>query len=465
MKNNVYPKMMVDPTRTESVVTTSGAVLLTKTVDVSGLGADLTAAMAPWRTTAAVHDPAKIVLDLAMTLAAGGDCVADVAAVRAQPQVYGQVASDPTMSRVITRLAADVEAVSTAISAARAAARERVWATARPLEGIAGSVDGGLVIVDLDATTVTAGSAKEQAQKTYKRVFGHSPMCSFVDHGAFGTGETLHLDLRRGGASPKGADMHIAALEAALAQLPAAERAQVLIRTDSAGCAKKFLAHLAEQNLQYSVGFTISELVKDALAMLPEAAWVTAITNDDADPRADAQVAEITLPRPVRDAETAYEPWPPGMRLIVRREYPHNGAQHLITDIEGRRYTVFATNTRGRGWTLPTLELRHRQRARAEDRIRCLKDTGMANLPFDSFAKNQLWLDIVALASDLLAWTQTLGYHRHHPIRRWEPKRLRHRLLTVAGKIITHARTTTLRLPTDWPYNHHIRHGWQRLAA
>ena len=55
------------------------------------------------------------------------------------------------------------------------------------------------------------------------------------------------------------------------------------------------------------------------------------------------------------------------MRLIARREYPHNGAQHLITDIEGRRYTVFATNTRGRGWTLPILELRHRQRARAED--------------------------------------------------------------------------------------------------
>ena len=151
--------------------------------------------------------------------------------------------------------------------------------------------------------------------------------------------------------------------------------------------------------------------------------------------------------------------------LIARREYPHNGAQHLITDIEGRRYIVFATNTRGRGWTLPILELRHRQRARAEDRIRCLKDTGMANLPFDSFAKNQLWLDIVALASDLIAWTQTLGYHRHDPIRRWEPKRLRHRLFTVGGKIITHARTTTLRLPTDWPYNHHIHHGWQRLTA
>ncbi|UCZ92565.1 IS1380 family transposase [Gordonia sp. WA4-43] len=448
-------------------MTTSGGVLLTKTVQVCGLGAALTAAMAPWRTTATVHDPAKIVLDLAMTLATGGDCVADVATVRAQPQLYGQVASDPTISRVITRLAADVEAVSTAIGAARAAARERVWDIARPLEGAAGSVDGGLVTVDLDATTVTAGSAKEQAQKTYKRVFGHSPMCSFVDHGAYGTGETLNLDLRRGGASPKGADMHIAATERAVAQLPAAERAHVLIRTDSAGCAKEFLAYLAEQNLQYSVGFTITELVKEALDVLPEAAWVTAVNNADADPRADAQVAEITryLPPATRAAEPGYKSWPSGMRLIVRREYPHNGAQHLITDIEGRRYTVFATNTRGRGWTLPTLELRHRQRARAEDRIRCLKDTGMANLPFEEFAKNQLWLDIVALASDLLAWTQTLGYTRHDPIRRWEPKRLRHRLLTVAGKIITHARTTTLRLPTDWPYNHHIHHGWQRLTA
>ena len=166
MKNNVYPELMVDPTRTESVLTTSGGVLLTKTVQVSGLGAELTAAMAPWRTAATVHDPAKIVLDIALTLATGGDCVADVATVRAQPQLYGQVASDPTISRVISRLATDVEAVSTAISAARAAARERVWSIARPLEGTAGSIDGGLVTVDLDATTVTAGSAKEQAQKT-----------------------------------------------------------------------------------------------------------------------------------------------------------------------------------------------------------------------------------------------------------------------------------------------------------
>ena len=104
MKNNVYPELTVDPTRTESVLTTSGGVLLTKTVQVSGLGAELTAAMAPWRTAATVHDPAKIVLDLALTLATGGDCVADVATVRAQPQLYGQVASDPTISRVISRL-------------------------------------------------------------------------------------------------------------------------------------------------------------------------------------------------------------------------------------------------------------------------------------------------------------------------------------------------------------------------
>ncbi len=122
------------------------------------------------------------------------------------------------------------------------------------------------------------------------------------------------------------------------------------------------------------------------------------------------------------------------MRLIVRRERPHPGAQLRLTDSDGWRNTCFATNTRGPGWTLATLEIRHRQRARAEDRIRGLKDTGMRNLPFHGFAQNQIWLEIVSLAAELLAWTQTLFWDEHEPVRRWEPKRLRLRILAVAGQ-------------------------------
>ena len=106
--------------------------------------------------------------------------------------------------------------------------------------------------------------------------------------------------------------------------------------------------------------------------------------------------------------------------------------------------------------------MRHRQRARAEDRIRGLKDTGLRNLPFHGFGQNQIWLEIVALAADLLVWTQTLAWHGQ-PARRWEPKRLRLRLLAVAGRIIRTGRRRRLRLPRDWPWNHLIDTGWAAL--
>src|SRR3712207_2295230 len=129
--------------------------------------------------------------------------------------------------------------------------------------------------------------------------------------------------------------------------------------------------------------------------------------------------------------------WPRGMRLIVRKERPHPGAQLRITDLDGMRITAFVTNTR-RG-QLADLELRHRRRARAEDRIRCAKDTGLANLPLHDFAQNQIWCAIVALACDLLAWMQLLAL-TWHPARRWEPKRLRFRLYSLPGALARTAR-------------------------
>jgi hypothetical protein len=132
-----------------------------------------------------------------------------------------------------------------------------------------------------------------------------------------------------------------------------------------------------------------------------------------------------------------------------------------LTDHNGWRITCFATNTQG--WPIIDLEVRHRQRARAEDRIRGLKDTGMPNLPFHGYDQNQIWLEIVALAADLLAWMQTLAFHEQDPARRWEPKRLRLRVLAVAGRIITTGRSPRLRLPRNWPWNNLIDTGWKAL--
>lgn len=178
--------MVLDPVR-ESLVSSSGGLLLRQTVRVCGLERSLSVALSPWRGRRAQYDPGKVIVDLATALALGGDCLADVAVVRAQPELFGAVASDATVSRVIAGLAGDAENVLAAIRSARAQARARVWARSRPLQGVPGSRDGGLVIVDLDSTLVLAHSEKEGASPTFKRTFGFSPMCAFVDHGQHGT--------------------------------------------------------------------------------------------------------------------------------------------------------------------------------------------------------------------------------------------------------------------------------------
>jgi hypothetical protein len=457
--------LVLDAAR-ESLVSLAGAVLVMQTVRVSGLQRALSAGLAPWRSARAVHDLGKVLVDVAVAVALGGDCLADVAVARAQPDLFGSVASDPTVSRVIACLAADGGSVLPAIRAARTEARAAVWARRRPLAGTPGSRDGGLVIVDLDATLVTAHSEKEHAGPTYKKGFGFSPMCAFVDHGEHGTGEVLTLDLRPGQASPFNAADHIACLDAALAQLPEPERGQVLVRADAGGGSKAFLHHVTGLELEYSIGFPAHGPVQAAIEIIPDSAWVDAVDGDGL-PRESAQVADLTdwIPAPVTStrspARFGPQHWPTTMRVIARRERPHPGAQLRLTDHDGWRITCFATNTAG--WPLPDLELRHRQRARAEDRIRNLKDTGMRNLPFHGFAHNQIWLEIVALAADLLTWTQTLAFGHDEPARRWEPKRLRLRLLHVAGKIVRTGRRKRLRLPRGWPWNPLIDRGWAAL--
>jgi hypothetical protein len=469
VKRNRVPNLVLDPVR-ESLISSSGALLLEEVIRVGGLDRGLSHALSAWRPTRAAHDPGKVLLDVATAVALGGDCLADIAAVRAQPEVFGTVASDPTVSRVFTALAGDVDEAVAAIRQVRARARAAVWAHRRPLAGAPRGRAGGQVIVDIDATLVTAHSDKEGAEPTYKRGFGFAPMCAFVDHGEHGTGETLAVDLRPGKASPWNSADHIATLDNALNQLPEEERGQVLVRADTGGCSKAFLHHITDAGLEYSVGFPGREGVQAAIEAIPEQAWRAAL-DGDGEPRDGAQVAELTgwIPTPTKPtrspARFGPQEWPAGMRIIARRERPHPGAQLRLTDHNGWRITCFATNTRGPGWTLPVLEVRHRQRARCEDRIRGLKDTGLRNLPFHDFAKNRLWVEVVALAADLLAWTQTLAFDETEPARRWEPKRLRFRLLAVAGRIIRTGRRRRLRLPRNWPWNHLIDSGWHTIRT
>ena len=361
-----------------NVVSSAGGVLLVAAARAAGLDVALSAALTPWRRPLARHDPAKILLDVAVALAMGGDCLADIAVLRAQPTVFGPVASDPTVSRLVDRLSADTSKALAAIASARATARARVWhlAGGRAPDHAADADDP--VIIDLDATLVTAHSEKEQAAPTYKRGFGFHPIGAWVDHGVHGTGEALAMILRPGNAGANTAADHIAVTREALGQLPGISGRpgrKVLIRTDGAGGTHAFLEWLTSRRLQYSIGFGLTETLAQLVDHLPEKAWTPAY-DADRRPREGAWVAELTG---LADLHT----WPAGMRLIVRAERPHPGAQLRFTDVDGNRLTAFVTNTR-RG-QLADLELRHRRRARCEDRIRAAKDVGLTNLPLHDF--------------------------------------------------------------------------------
>jgi hypothetical protein len=445
----LYPPLTVDTSGSE-VVSYAGAVVLVDTATKIGLDRALSAALSPWRATTAIHDPGKIVCDLAIALALGGDCLADVAMLRTEPGLFGPVASDPTVSRLITTLARDSGTALGAINTAWAAVRATAWKLAgQHAPGHDMDTDNPLVI-DLDATLVTAHSDKQSAAPTFKRGYGFHPLCSFVDHGADGTGEPLAIMLRPGNAGSNTAADHITVARAALRQLPFTTKGgrvgrKVLIRTDAAGATHEFCDWLVTQKLSYSLGFTLPEDAVERIAAIPEHIWTPAY-DADREPREGAWVAEATG---VLDLSG----WPAGMRIIVRKERPHPGAQLRFTDADGNRLTAFATNTNN--GQLAELELRHRRRARAEDRIRASKDTGLTNLPLHDFAQNQIWVAIVALAVELTAWMQMLAL-TGHPARRWEPKRLRLRLFAIAGRLARHARQIHLRLAVHAPWAHLI---------
>jgi DDE family transposase len=453
----------------ESLVSHAGGALLVETARRSGLVKALSTRLGSWRLPLAVHDPGKIVLDLAVAVALGGDAAGDVALLRAQPGVFGAVASDPTVSRLVARLDADADAAVAAVSAARAVAWERVW------HFVGAPTQDGQVVIDLDATLLSAHSEKEDATRTWKKTFGHHPLYGFADHGTGGGGEPVAELLRPGNAGSNTAADHVTVFDAALAQLPEPLRSAdevgripVLVRTDAAGATHQFAAHLTRAGAEFSLGANLGHFdIHTALAALPAAAWTPAYqatkprvgqTGPQIEPRDGAWVAELTglvdLPA-----------WPAGTRLILRKERPHPGAQLRITDHDGMRVTGFLTNTTtgGPGRQLAELELRHRRHARVEDRIRAGKDTGLRNLPFHDTAQNRIWLAIAALAQDLLAWTARLALPTSAAS--YEPKRLRLRILAVAGRIVRTARRHILHIDPAWPWAQMITTAHARLMA
>ncbi len=434
-RNRCRPRLKVTADG-RGVVGHAGARLLSDLADRVGLTVGLSAAMAVTKQRRRGHDRGRVLADLAVMIADGGTAISDLAVLRDQPNLFGEVASTPTAWRTLEAI--DDTALAR-IATARAAARRRVWA--------AGG-DPGFYVIDLDATLITSHSDKTGAAPTYKRGYGFHPLLAFLD----GTGEALAGVLRPGNAGSNTASDHVTVLTMALAQLPVDPAVvEVIARADSAGLTHGFIDACVNANVRFSVGHDLTEPVRAACLTIPPGAWRPAITADGSDYRDDADIAEIT-------DIVNLSLWPAGTRMIVRREIPHPGAQLTFTDIDGRRFQAFITNQTD--IDICYLEALQRGRGRAEKLICNLKDTGCTNLPSADFQINTAWLTTAMIAHDLLIWCQRLCLDGD--LAKAEPKRLRYTLLHTAGLIARTARQTRLRIAAGWPWADQLVNAFDR---
>lgn len=435
------------------LVSRSGVALLRELTEMTGLVQGWTEQLLDtYKAIPTVHAPGRVLADLAVTIADGGDALSHLATLRDQDKLFSVVASAPTAWRVIDRV--DTEHLAR-LRAVRAEARERAWAA-----GAGPDLSAGLTI-DLDATILISHSEKQNAAATWKKTFGFHPLMAYLDRPDVSGGEALAGMLRTGKAGSNTAADHQQVLVMALAALPAHARPrpgdpdspQVLIRTDSAGSTHAFAKTLRDAGCGFSLGFSVDGPVQTAILALAEDAWEAAHDIDGED-RDGAWVTEIT-------GHLDLSKWPVGSRVIIRRERPHPGAQLRFTDAGGHRFTAFITDTEG--GVLAELEVRHRSHARVEDRIRCGKDTGLPNMPCKSFAQNEVWLELCLTAADLITWSQALCFTGE--LARCEPATFRYRVCSIAGRLTRRSRTSHLQLDRDWPWVKDLARAFDRLRA
>jgi hypothetical protein len=439
------------------VVAHAGSVAVRLLADRTGLTAELSKALTR-RSFVPVHDRGQVLVDVAVMIADGGEAIADIDVLRHQSSVLGPVASPPTVWRALDEL---TPAALKRIDAARARTRRHVWAQLEdiPASTVADTDLGDVVVLDVDATLVTAHSEKEQAAATFKKGFGYHPLGVWCDN----TQEMLAVKLRAGNAGSNTATDHIDVLGKAIAQVPAAHRKRMLVRADGAGSSHDLLDWLTDQNkirgrsVEYSVGFSITQKVRDAIALVPAKVWTPAI-DAAGDVREGGDVVELTG---LMNLTT----WPAGMRVIVRRERPHPGAQlSLFEERDGWRYQAVATNTTT--GQLAFLEARHRAHARVEDRIRVAKDSGLGRFPSREFKINEAWTQLAAIAADLVAWLRLLALTGDAAgLAKCEPKTLRYRLLHVPARLTHGGRRRRLRIPESWPWAKAIVAVFAKIAA
>jgi len=450
------------PADGHGVVSHAGMGMVRELADLTGLSTRVTAAVAdtyrgPWG-----YEPGAVFADLAAAVADGADCIDGVGQQCGDREhAFGAAASTTTMWRLVDQR---IDAVHLpGIRAARAHAREVAWAA-----GAAPAPDQWLHL-DVDATiTIDHSDNKESAAATWKKTWGHHSLLVFLDRPEIAGGEALAGLLRAGNAGSNTAADHVTVLGWALESLPAAYRPnpddpggqQILVRSDSAGATHAFADTCRQAGVGFSFGYAVDSRVRDAVEVLNRTdGWYPAI-EAGGDIRDGAWVAEATV-------LVEMSSWPAGTRLILRKERPHPGAQLRFTDSDGLRVTAFITDTAPGvvPGQLAGLELRHRQHARVEDRIRQAKATGLGNLPCHRSDANAAWLEIILAATDLVAWAKLIGFAEHPDLATCEIGTFRYRVLHVAARITRGARQIRLRIDSTWRWAAAISECWHRLRA
>jgi Transposase DDE domain group 1 len=468
-KRSEWHERLTVATTDNNLVGHAGTVLLRRCADRTGLTAALNRAL-PRGKGPGWWDRGTVLVALATSIVLGATSVSDISLLAHQVGVFGEPPSDSTVRRGLAGL--DCSALA-AVAKARARVRRRVWDLLAGRVGgfpwleVAGKLLTGWVVIDLDATLITAHSDKQGAAATFKRGFGFHPLGAWCAN----TQESLAMLLRPGNAGSNTVSDHIRVLAEAFTQIPVTYRKKILVRVDGAGATHELLEHLHQLNtlwrtVRFTVGWTITQVDEDAIAALPADAWTDSL-NQDGTATTTAGVAELT------GLDTRAAAWLPGLRLIARRTKPAARHKNKLTALEratGWRYAIVATNIT-RMWGIAGshhpqwIDAVHRCHATVEDRVRTNKAMGLRNLPSKSWTVNRGWVLAANLAADISAWTRLLGLHDQPDLADAEPQTLRYRLLHLPAKLTTHARRRWLSIPDTWPWAQAFILCWHRLTT
>jgi hypothetical protein len=452
VNGNSAASVVVEPGG-DQVVAHVGLHALVSFADRLGVADGLSGALAAGRQRR--HDPGVVLTHAVAVLAGGGEACADIEHLRAQPTLFGDVASDSTLYRLLRSVDADG---LDRLRAAAAVVRRQVW------ERSSATTGAEPVVLDVDASLVHIHSErKEGTAANYKGTFGFAPMFCFAD----ATGEAVGVRLRPGNATANSIADQLEVVDDAIGQLPTdiaaghrrgnrrrRVRREVIVRADSAGGTRGFVNELRARNIGFAVVARTEAQVKAAIsvAAAEPARWQPALTQGG-DVRDGSSVAELT---DLVDLSA----WPDGTRLIVRREPRHPGAQtSLFPDLD-YRYWGHYTDQDG---SPVERDVFIRAHAHVEDHIKRLKASGLERFPFAALDANKTWLFLVALAADVVRWFQLLCLNGR--LATAEPKTLRWQLWHTPARVVRRSRRVVVRILDGWPTGQELRDAYQRIAA